>query len=91
LLAQMQAQTNSAVLLISHDLRNVIKRADTIAVMRHGQLLEHNRTDDIGREASHPYTRMLLEAKPDLMDIERIHQKMAVAELSLPYPLSGLA
>ncbi|MGO4180063.1 ATP-binding cassette domain-containing protein [Paenibacillus sp. TAF43_2] len=91
LLAQMKAQTGCAVLLISHDLRNVLKRADTVAVMRYGQLLDIDRTDEIGHEASHPYTRMLLEAKPNLMDIERIHQNMAADELSLRYPLRGLA
>lgn len=80
LLAKLQAKTACAVLLISHDLRLVMKRADTVAVMRHGQLLEQNRADKMVRDASHPCTRMLLEAKPDLMELERMHQRTLSAE-----------
>lgn len=78
LLAKLQAQTGCAVLLISHDLRHVMKRADMIAVMSGGQLRELERADKIMREASHPYTRMLLEAKPHLLEIEKMHREEAM-------------
>ncbi|RCW41741.1 ABC transporter ATP-binding protein [Paenibacillus prosopidis] len=78
LLAKLQAQTGCAVLLISHDLRHVMKRADMIAVMCGGQLRELERADKIMREASHPYTRMLLEAKPHLFEIEKRHREEAM-------------
>ncbi|MGF7032635.1 ABC-type glutathione transport system ATPase component [Paenibacillus mucilaginosus] len=66
LLEQLQRVTGCAVLLISHDLRQVLKRADRIAVMREGRIVESGRAEDIRDRAQHPYTRQLLEACPRL-------------------------
>lgn len=82
LLAKLQKETGCAVLMISHDLRHVLKRADTVAVMRDGRLLEQNRTGHILREASHPYTRMLLEAKPNLLELEKSHAAQLACKAS---------
>jgi ABC-type dipeptide/oligopeptide/nickel transport system ATPase component len=70
LLAMLQRRTGCAVLLISHDLRHVLKRADTIAVMKDGRIVEMGPTETIKRRASHPYTRMLLKAAPLLSDMQ---------------------
>ncbi|MGB8957262.1 MAG: ABC transporter ATP-binding protein [Tumebacillaceae bacterium] len=69
LLKQLQEQTGCAVLLISHDLRQVLKRADTIAVMKEGRIVESGATETIQHHASHPYARMLLKARPLLSEI----------------------
>lgn len=69
LLTNLQGQTGCAVLLISHDLRHVMKRADTIAVMKDGQIVEMNTAQAIQDNASHPYTQMLLKARPRLSEI----------------------
>ncbi|MNF11782.1 hypothetical protein D3C80_2130810 [compost metagenome] len=42
--------------------------------MRDGRLVEVRRADHIKSEASHPYTKMLLEARPELVHIEHMHK-----------------
>jgi ABC-type dipeptide/oligopeptide/nickel transport system ATPase component len=69
LLSRLQEQTGCAVLLISHDLRHVMKRADTIAVMKDGQIVELKSAEELRDNASHPYTQMLLKARPLLSEI----------------------
>lgn len=66
LLASLQKEYQTAVLLISHDLRHLIKRSDTLAIMYGGQIVEHGRTDEIHHNPEHPYTKMLLSARPSL-------------------------
>jgi len=70
LLTAMQRQVGCAVLLISHDLRHVMKRADTIAVLKDGQLVESAPTATLQQQAQHPYTRQLLQARPSLAELQ---------------------
>jgi peptide/nickel transport system ATP-binding protein len=53
-----------AVLLITHDLGIVAGRADRVAVMYAGQIIETAETSSLFRRPSHPYTRGLLRALP---------------------------
>ncbi|MGG2198328.1 ATP-binding cassette domain-containing protein [Paenibacillus validus] len=69
LLDRMQRQIGCAVLFISHDLHHVMKRADNVAVMRSGMIVERGASSAIHGRAKHPYTRMLLNAKPLLSEI----------------------
>jgi peptide/nickel transport system ATP-binding protein len=55
-----------AALYVTHDLAVVANLADRIAVMYAGRLVEFGRKDQLFRRASHPYTRKLLAAVPDL-------------------------
>ncbi|MEI7024171.1 ABC transporter ATP-binding protein [Paenibacillus sp. y28] len=66
LMDELQAQTGCAILLISHHLRQVLKRADQIAVMKEGQLMEIGTTAQIREQPIHAYTRSLLHACPRL-------------------------
>ncbi|MNI67398.1 Oligopeptide transport ATP-binding protein OppD [compost metagenome] len=66
LMAELQSQTGCAILLISHDLRQVLKRADRIAVMQEGRIVEMGETMQIRDQPVHPYTRQLLDACPRL-------------------------
>ncbi|PZE20739.1 ABC transporter ATP-binding protein [Paenibacillus xerothermodurans] len=70
LLAELQQQTNCAVLLISHDLAHVLKRTHHIAVMYAGRLIEAAPTGHMRSAARHPYTQMLLHSRPALSDDE---------------------
>jgi len=72
-LDRLKRLTGCAVLMISHDLRQVWKRADHIAVMRSGMIVERGKAAEIREAARHPYTRMLLRAKPSLADIQAGH------------------
>jgi len=63
---RLRAERGMAVLLITHDLGIVAGRADRVAVMYAGQIVELRRTADLFRQPSHPYTRALLHAIPRL-------------------------
>lgn len=60
-------EAGRAILMISHDLAQVAHVADEIAVMRHGEIVEHGPAHEVLTGARHPYTRMLLRASPDFV------------------------
>ncbi|WP_269504640.1 ABC transporter ATP-binding protein [Burkholderia sp. IMCC1007] len=53
-----------AILLITHDLNLVRHFADRVAVMEHGKLVESGPVERIFAEPEHPYTRRLLNSRP---------------------------
>jgi peptide/nickel transport system ATP-binding protein len=63
LLAELKA-SGLGLLLISHDLRLVRQLADRVAVMREGEIVEMAPAAELFEKPSHPYTQMLLGAKP---------------------------
>jgi peptide/nickel transport system ATP-binding protein len=64
LLADIQKQLGMAVLLITHDLAVVRRVADTVALMRFGEIVELASADDFFNQAKHPYARELFDAIP---------------------------
>jgi len=64
LLADLQRDLGLAYLFISHDLAVVRQVADVVAVMRHGKLVEMGASEDLYRNPTHPYTRMLVSSVP---------------------------
>jgi peptide/nickel transport system ATP-binding protein len=52
--------------LITHDLGVVAEVADVVAVMYGGRILEEAPTEELVRDAQHPYTRALLASMPRL-------------------------
>ena len=66
LVKDLQAETNSALLLITHDLGVVASMAHRVAVMYAGKIVEIGSVDDIFYHPQHPYTWGLLEARPRL-------------------------
>ena len=68
LLKQLQRKTNTAIVLISHDLGVIANLCDDIAVMYAGQIVEYGSTEDIFYNAHHPYTKGLLKSLPRLTD-----------------------
>jgi oligopeptide/dipeptide ABC transporter ATP-binding protein len=65
-LDQLRTARGMAVLLITHDLGIVAGRADRVAVMYAGRLVEEARTAELFARPSHPYTRGLLASVPRL-------------------------
>ena len=65
-LDQLRTARGMAVLLITHDLGIVAGRADRVAVMYAGRLVEEARTAELFAHPSHPYTRGLLASVPRL-------------------------
>jgi peptide/nickel transport system ATP-binding protein len=69
LLLEQKARTGCAYLLISHDLAVVRQVADEVLVMREGLICESGPAERIFSSPSHPYTRELLAAVPDLRPV----------------------
>jgi peptide/nickel transport system ATP-binding protein len=66
LMSDLQAQLGLTYLFISHNLAVVSHVADRIGVMYLGRLVELADALDLFARPKHPYTRMLLDAVPDL-------------------------
>ncbi len=62
LLDELRAEFHFDVLLISHDLPLVAARADDLAIMYAGRIVEQGATGDLVARPQHPYTRGLLNA-----------------------------
>lgn len=61
LLKEQQRQKNMSMLFVTHDFGVVAEIADTVVVMRHGQVVEQGSTESVLRAPSHEYTRSLLQ------------------------------
>lgn len=64
LLAALQAESDTALILISHDLGVVARTADRVAVMYAGRIVETGPTVRVFAAPAHPYTRGLLACIP---------------------------
>ena len=66
LMAELQERLGLTYLFISHNLAVVSLIADRVGVMYFGRIVELASTSDLFARPRHPYTRMLLDAVPDL-------------------------
>lgn len=66
ILDEQRRQRGLAMLFISHDLDLADAVCDRIAVMQSGKIVEELPSDRLRAEAEHPYTRMLMNARPAL-------------------------
>ncbi len=64
LIRELQGRLGMAVLLITHDLGVVAERADEVAVMYAGKIVESARPEVIFARPKHPYTVGLLDSLP---------------------------
>jgi peptide/nickel transport system ATP-binding protein len=61
LFREINRQSGSSILLISHDLAAVESVCDRVAVLYEGKIVECRAVRDMFSEASHPYTRALFQ------------------------------
>ena len=74
LMVQMKEKTNTAILLITHDMGVVAEMADYVLVMYAGHVMEYASAAELFDEPLHPYTRGLLESIPRLdRDVDVLH------------------
>ncbi|HEX4063003.1 MAG TPA: ABC transporter ATP-binding protein [Streptosporangiaceae bacterium] len=66
LIAGLQQEFGSAVIIITHDLGVVAELSDDILVMYAGRMAEYGTGEDIFRQPGHPYTWGLLASMPRL-------------------------
>jgi oligopeptide transport system ATP-binding protein len=64
LMQEIQARTESAIIMITHDLGVVADMADHVLVMYAGRAVEYGTADDVFYRSLHPYTWGLLESLP---------------------------
>jgi peptide/nickel transport system ATP-binding protein len=60
----LRAESGMALLLVSHDLAVIAGHCDRVIVMYAGVIMESGPVDAILRDSKNPYTRALLEARP---------------------------
>ena len=64
LLVKIKEETQTAIILITHDLGVVANLADRVAVMYAGKIVEKGSARDIFYNTQHPYTKALLNSLP---------------------------
>ncbi len=82
LIDRLRQDLGVAVLFVTHDLAAARYVADRVAVMYLGRVVEVGPADEVAANPSHPYTRALLSAVPD---IDRVAPRVAG---ELPSPLN---
>lgn len=71
LIAEIQQDTGTAIILISHDLGVIAQTCNFVAVMYCGEIVESSTTEKLFQRLGHPYTRGLIESIPPLhSDVE---------------------
>jgi oligopeptide transport system ATP-binding protein len=78
LLQEIKEKTNTAIILITHDLGVVASMADRVAVMYAGKIVETGTAKDIFYHPSHPYTKALLKSLPTT-DMDRSERLVSIA------------
>ena len=69
LMRALQADTGTAIILITHDLGVVAEMCDRVAVMYAGEIVEQAETATLFFDPKHPYTRGLIGSVPTLGDV----------------------
>jgi oligopeptide/dipeptide ABC transporter ATP-binding protein len=64
LLRELQEKEGTSVILISHDIGAIASVAHRIAVFYAGRIIEIGTSEQVLRQAAHPYTRALLNSLP---------------------------
>jgi len=85
LIRQIQLETGTSFLFISHDLSMVRYLSDRIGVLHRGFLLETGTPDELFSHPVHPYTRNLLASKPSPNPIVQLRP-----ETRYDYETSGI-
>ena len=66
LFARLNRETGMSILYISHDLPSVAGICQRIAILHQGEIVECGPTEKIFNSPTHPYTRRLMSALPQL-------------------------
>ena len=70
LMKDLVKEFQMGIIFITHDLGVVAQTAHRVAVMYLGRILEKGRVEDVLRNPAHAYTRGLLNALPNLKDLD---------------------
>ena len=84
LLKDIQRESQTAFLLIAHDLDTVRFVADRVGVMYLGQLVEETDAEELFENPKHPYTRALLDSRLPLHPNDRVQELPIMGEAPSP-------
>ncbi|MDO4432454.1 MAG: ABC transporter ATP-binding protein [Aerococcaceae bacterium] len=84
LLNEIQEETESGIILITHDLGVVAETADRVAVMYGGQFVEVAPVEELFSNPKHPYTRSLLRSIPQTVELDSPTGDLHVIQGSVP-------
>jgi oligopeptide/dipeptide ABC transporter ATP-binding protein len=70
LLDQLKQNLNLSIVLVTHDLGLVAEICDDVLVMYGGVVAEYGSSDVIFNNPRHPYTKRLLQAFPDIGNLD---------------------
>ena len=74
LLKELQEETGSSIIFITHDFGIVAKMCDKVAVMYAGKIVEAGPVREIFNNPSHPYTQALLKSVPNVDErVDRLY------------------
>lgn len=91
LLKRLQKQFGMAMLFISHDLDVVRRIANRVAVMKDGEIVETGTVGDVLSRPQHPYTKMLLNARPSGEPVpvpDKAEELLRAEGITVRFPLS---
>lgn len=67
LMKKLQAEMNTSLIMITHDLGIVVENCTKVAVIYSGQIIEYGTVEDVyAKRNNHPYTEGLFKCIPDL-------------------------
>ena len=81
LMRELQRETGTAIVLITHDLGVVAEMCDRVAVMYAGEIVEQTDVGDLFDDPRHPYTQGLIGSVPKLGEMR---EELAVIPGSVP-------
>ena len=84
LLLQLQRELSLAYIFISHDLSVVEHVADKIMVLYLGKVVEFGSIDEIFNNPTHPYTRALISAIPQIKPEHRTQRMVLTGDIPSP-------
>ncbi len=70
LMRDLQRDSGTAVILITHDLGVVAEMADRVAVMYAGEIVEESEVNELFESPKHPYTQGLINSMPVLGSVQ---------------------
>ncbi|WP_460274479.1 ABC transporter ATP-binding protein [Celeribacter sp. ULVN23_4] len=71
LIRELQQETGTAVLFVTHDMGVVAKISQKVTVLFAGKVMEDAPTRDVFTNPQHPYTQALIAATPSYADLAR--------------------
>jgi peptide/nickel transport system ATP-binding protein len=85
LLRNLQAERQTSIIFITHDLGVIAQMADEVVVMYLGMVMEKGPVGEIFANARHPYTQALLRSIPSVQSAPRVKLPTIAGSIAHPF------